>query len=291
MLERGRKRPRDAVTVSILGDYMRWRALAIALGVTAFTSLAAAGIPGSGAERNRDPTSEEPSEVRSGPREGDRAAPQRAERNPRVLFIVAEDCDRCREELDRLRRPGGDFEAMQARGWKIGASPENHVQIVDKGDVSDVVDLLDVHEFPSVVCVSDDQVVRYFKDGCTTPLDSWTFGWLLKGENERPKSSPKEAVRVYTTGSYPLRGNHWSVDGDWNPSREKVVSHLRGPNHVGQLQGTWNIESWAYEELRSLHDDLHEREQASNPAAFTPRAQPVRRGADNFSANRKMLGT
>src|SRR5439155_26498714 len=40
-----------------------------------------------------------------------------AGRNPRVLFITKKGCDRCERELARLRRPGGDFESMQARGW------------------------------------------------------------------------------------------------------------------------------------------------------------------------------
>lgn len=269
---------------------MTWRALTIALGLLVIAGWANAE-PQSDEEPNRAARSEQADDNAAGSQDGVAETPAegKAERNPRVLFIVADECKRCRGELKRLWRPKGVFEAMQARGWKIGDTAENHVQIINKGDVSDLVDLLDVAEFPSVVCVSDGQVVRYFKDGCTTPLDAWTFGWLLKGENERPRSVPTEAVRVYTTGSYPLRGNHWSVDGDWNPSRDKVVSHLRGPNHSGQLQAGWAIESWAHEELRSLHDDLHEREQATNPAAFVPQAKPVARGAD-FSANRKLLG-
>jgi hypothetical protein len=64
---------------------------------------------------------------------------------------------------------------------------------------------------------------------------------------------------VESTGSYPLRGNHWSVEGDWSPTRDKVISHLRGPNHVAQLIPTWHIDDWSLEELRSLHDDLHEK--------------------------------
>src|SRR5262245_58530786 len=76
-------------------------------------------------------------------------------RNPRVLFIVDRDCPRCREELTRLRRPGGVFEAMQARGWKIGETPDSHVQIVDRDAVPDLVEELNVREFPTVACISD----------------------------------------------------------------------------------------------------------------------------------------
>src|SRR5579872_4294607 len=146
----------------------------------------------------------------------DIGAAQTTERNPRVLFITKTGCPVCEQELARLRRRGGDFEAMQARGWKIGESSDSHVQIVDREAIPDLVRQLNVREFPAVSCIHDGQIVRSFKSGCTTPLDCWTFGWLLKGENERPKVHVPEAVKVESTGSYRLRGNHWSIDGDWN---------------------------------------------------------------------------
>jgi hypothetical protein len=225
-------------------------------------------------------------------------------RNPRVLFIVDKNCDRCEKELARLRKPGGDFEAMQARGWKIGASPDKHVQIVDREAIPELISELNVREFPTVACVNDGEIVRSFKEGCTTPLDAWTFGFLLKGENERPRGAILETARVKWTGSYPLRGNHWSIDGDWSPTQEKVVNHLRGPNHGHQIAASWSIEAWSYEELRSLHDDLHERELASGAtassgtsmpayggsAAYSSGASTTSSGSGQFSATRKMLG-
>jgi hypothetical protein len=69
-----------------------------------------------------------------------------------------------------------------------------------------------------------------------------------------------EPIEVATTGNYPLRGNHWSVEGNWNPTREYVAQHLRSA-HASQLQAGWDIESWSAEELRSLHDDIHDREE------------------------------
>ncbi len=217
-------------------------------------------------------------------------------RNPRVLFIVDRDCERCEDELERLRKPGGDFEAMRARGWKIGESPDCHLQIVDRETIPAFVWELKVREFPTVCCVSDGQIVRSFTEGCRTPLDAWTFGFLLKGANERPRGAVLEAARVKSTGSYPLRGNHWSVEGDWNPTPDKLVAHLRGPNHGQQLAATWAIEVWSYEELRSLHDDLHEREMASGTATvaagssyYYPRSSS--NGGTNYhSAGHKMLG-
>jgi hypothetical protein len=148
---------------------------------------------------------------------------------------------------------------MRAMGWTIGAGPENMVQIVDRNDVPQFVDKLNVQEYPCVACIDKEEVVRYFRSGCTTPLDAWTFGFLAKGIDERPAGSVKEAARVASTGHYPLRGNHWSVEGDWNPSREKTIEHLHGPNHASHLEVSWQIESWSLEELRSLHDDLHEK--------------------------------
>jgi hypothetical protein len=217
-------------------------------------------------------------------------------RSPRVLFIVEKDCERCEQELARLEKPGGDFEAMRARGWKIGAGPENHVQIVDHEEVTDLIDGLALGEYPTVVCIEKGEIVRSFKDGCTTPLDAWTFGFLLKGENERPRGSVSEAARVKTTNSYPLRGNHWSVEGDSRPSIERLISHLRGPNHGHQIAANQAIETWSYEELRSLHDDLHEREIANGTApastsysSYYSGSQSMSSGANQFSAGRKMF--
>jgi hypothetical protein len=102
---------------------------------------------------------------------------------------------------------------------------------------------------------------------------------------------------VKTTNSYPLRGNHWSIEGDSNPSTEKLISHLRGPNHGHQIAANQTIETWSYEELRSLHDDLHEREIANGTApasygsaSYYSGSQSMSSGANQFSAGRKMLG-
>jgi hypothetical protein len=183
--------------------------------------------------------------------------------NPRVLMIVEKGSDRSQQELTRLRQPGGDFEKLQAQGWKIGTEPDNHLQVVDRERVPELVEKLGVRDYPTVACIDGGNILRAFKSGCTTPLDVWTFGWLAKGIDERPTPPAFELAKVDTTGHYPLRGNHWSVDGDWSPPRETVVSHLRGP-HGARILTSWQIESWAYEELRSVHDDLHESETGSS---------------------------
>ncbi len=207
--------------------------------------------------------------------------------NPRVLLITTEDNPRCAEELARLRRPGGDFERLRSRGWKIGAGPENHLQVVDREAVPEIVSQLGLSAYPQVACIDHEEIVRSFREGCTTPLDMWTFGWMAKGVDERPAAAILEAARVESTGNYRLRGNHWSIDGDSNPPRETVVSHLRGPNHAAYLSASWQIESWSFEELRSLHDDLHER--YGGGISHSSRARSSR-STDSLSAGRKTKG-
>ncbi len=217
----------------------------------------------------------------STPPEGVRA------RNPRVVFVTSRDCPRCDEELARLRRPGGEFEHMQARGWKIGPGADNHLQIVDREALVDLADEFEDRGYPFVACIDDGKILRSFTSGCTTPLDAWTFGFLAKGIDERPGGFVPEEARVESTGNYPLRGNHWSVEDDWNPTRARVISHLRGPNHASQIRPAWKIEDWSYEELRSLHDNLHEQEMGG--VSFSTRGSSFG-SADQFGAGRKITG-
>jgi len=219
--------------------------------------------------------------------------PRAAARSLRVVFITANGCDECDRVLTRLRRPGGDFETMKSVGWKIGDGPENHIQIVDRAAVPDLVEKLEVRDFPTVACITDGEIVRAFQSGCTTPLDSWTLSWLMKGKDERPTPVKPEPITVATTGNYPLRGNHWSLDGIWNPSKEALVSHLRGPVHGPQLAAgypSYQIETWSVEELRSLHDNLHEREMGGAVPAGYATQQPAKAGFSSSSATNKFNG-
>ncbi|MBC8113915.1 MAG: hypothetical protein H7062_06035 [Candidatus Saccharimonas sp.] len=219
--------------------------------------------------------------------------PRVSPRNPRVVFITAKDCEECDRVLTRLHRPGGDFETMKSLGWKIGEGPENHIQLVDRAAVADLVEKLGVRDFPTVACITDGEIVRAFQSGCTTPLDSWTLSWLMKGKDERPTPVKPEPITVATTGNYPLRGNHWSMDGIWNPSKEALVSHLRGPVHGPQLAASYQsyqIETWSVEELRSLHDNLHEREMGGAVPAGYATQQPAKAGFSSSSATNKFNG-
>jgi hypothetical protein len=211
-------------------------------------------------------------------------------RKTRVVLITDPDSDRSTSELERLSRPGGDFEQLRGRGWKIGPGPENHLQIIDRQQAAALVTKLAPREFPAVACIEGEEIVRSFRAGCTTPLDMWTFGWLHKGIDERPPGVVPEAARVETTGHFPLRGNHWTIDGDANPPRAIVISHLHGGFHGGQLSSTWEIEKWSYEELRSVHDYLHERYGGGVSHASSSRSRSSNRSTSQFSAGRKTLG-
>ena len=180
-------------------------------------------------------------------------------RNPRVLVIVADDCSECDARLAELQQPAGAFAALRANAWKIGQAADNHIQVVHARDIAPQIAEWRLTRFPAIVCVDGDEIVRSFSTGCATPLDAYAFGFLYKGVDERPQPPPPEEVAVETTGHYPLRGNHWSVDGNYAPTRDQVAEHLRGPNHNELFPQEWEIESWSLEELLALHDDLHEQ--------------------------------
>lgn len=198
----------------------------------------------------------------------------------RVLVVHSPESDRSREELTKLSAPGGPFEILKKRGWKVGPESTNHIQIVDRtrpieADIQPIVAQIPASDGPVVVSIEDGAVVRSFKRGCTTPLDQWTFGWLMTGNDDRPVDFDPEPVKVAATGNYRLRGNHWSIEGDWNPTRESVARHLR-TSHPGSIQAGWTIESWSLEELRSLHDDIHDREEGFRGRYATSTTSPAR---------------
>ena len=217
--------------------------------------------------------------------------PANPSHRPRLLLILSNEDERSQREMARLHVSGGVFDQLRAVRWKIGKTPEDHIQIVDRADVPEWIDVLKPREYPAVACLLDGEVIRSFRTGCTTPLDTWTFGWLLKGVNERPTPMIPEIARVEAHGNYRLRGNHWSIEGDPNPSKETLFNHLRGPNHHYPASAYGAIENWSYEELRSLHDDLHESAASSGLIISGSTAAPAaNRNLNAFSGNRKVTG-
>jgi len=176
-----------------------------------------------------------------------------------LLLIVDSACQACDKLLIELEP---EFQPMRAANWKIDRGADAHIRIINKQDAVAMLKMSDQEagamQLPNLLAVHKGEVVRYFKSGCSTPIDRWTFDWMFTGIDKRPAPPPIQKITVATTGHYPLRGGHWSVDGDWHPSREKVLYHLRSAAHGAQLRPEWQLEVWTREELRSLHDNLHE---------------------------------
>jgi hypothetical protein len=85
----------------------------------------------------------------------------------------------------------------------------------------------------------------------------WTTEWLDAWQNNHIKDA-----------CYPISGNWWSVDGDWNPTREIVRDHLfTSMNHVdGHFEYEW-LDLLTLEELQSIHSD-HHREMAGDGTVY-----------------------
>ena len=83
-------------------------------------------------------------------------------------------------------------------------------------------------------------------DTSRTEVEIWTADWLK--DLERRKVEP----------CYPVSGGWWSVDGDWNPSIEKVRNHLyKSPNHTEAKFELYWLSLLKFEEIQSLHSDHH----------------------------------
>lgn len=176
-----------------------------------------------------------------------------------VLFITTWQDPAALAELHRMEAVDGPFDQLRDKGWEVGVDPTDNLRIISTDQAREFIVRERITKFPAVAAVFGEEVIRSFTSGCTTPLDVYTFEWMRTGTHTRPPGEPTEAATVSWTGTYPLRGSHWSVGADYNPSREAVLWHLRGANHASQIPGDWQLDSWSYEELRSLHDDLHER--------------------------------
>src|SRR5690606_26745790 len=61
-----------------------------------------------------------------------------------------------------------------------------------------------------------------------------------------------------TDACYPVSGGWWSVEGDWNPTRRKVIRHLlESENHnFVPFEADW-VRLLTFEELQSVHSDHH----------------------------------
>lgn len=113
----------------------------------------------------------------------------------------------------------------------------------------------------AILCVSPSD----YYSGVSAPVPaSVYYSGLEKTETPKPviakvvvpsnaSEQPKAKGR-----SYPVRGGHWSVNGDWTPSKAELVRHLLADGmHKGKFTQAY-LDGLSREELLSLHDDDHE---------------------------------
>lgn len=80
---------------------------------------------------------------------------------------------------------------------------------------------------------------------------------VVQPQRIAPPSNASEPPKV-KGHQYPVRGGHWSVNGDWTPSKAELIRHLMADGmHRGKFSQQY-LESLSREELLSLHDDDHE---------------------------------
>lgn len=86
---------------------------------------------------------------------------------------------------------------------------------------------------------------------CACPADC-RCGACQKRQASEPAKAKTAAV-----SSYPLRQQHWMINGDPSPSRETLLQHLQAGQHAGKWDATW-LSQRTLDELRALHADDHE---------------------------------
>lgn len=94
--------------------------------------------------------------------------------------------------------------------------------------------------------------------------EGWQSGWtgkeqflakVFKDESQPPSKKPL-AEQPQTT-PYQIQdrgGSHWSVEGDWSPSRQKTINHLVNVHGYERAR----VENLNLGQLLTLHDYAHE---------------------------------
>lgn len=189
-----------------------------------------------------------------------------------LLLLTKRGCNPClrieRQTLPALRKSGWVIEKYSASGaatiWVVDES--EHPGVVLKYGVADEHD---TYLMPQWILCEGDRVIRR-SIGFKTGRQVREF-WNLKSCTavKAVSSEPVQQVRtVHATG-----GNHWSVEGDFNPSRSEAIEHLQEVH--GQSRS--RLESMDLESLLRLHDALHEHR-------TTYRSRPIRKSRTMASA-------
>ena len=124
-------------------------------------------------------------------------------------------------------------------------------------------------DHPGVEVVSHkDDTLRGFFSGKSFPIlhwgpgDAWQQGWsgkeqflakLFKDDSQSPAKKPVQQLQVKDS-----HGSHWSVEGDWSPSRQKTINHLVNVHGYQQSR----VEDLNLGQLLTLHDYAHEGHKA-----------------------------
>lgn len=132
-----------------------------------------------------------------------------------------------------------------------------------------VADENDIYVMPQWILCEGDRVIRR-SIGFKSDKQVREF-WNLKSCTavKAVSSEPVQQVRHVQAVS----GNHWSVEGDFRPSRAEAVDHL----HRVHGKSRERLEAMDLESLLRLHDALHERR-------TTYRSRPIRKSRTVASA-------
>lgn len=129
-----------------------------------------------------------------------------------------------------------------------------------------------VTEFPAYEWKGDDGQ-QYYTTGSLVDF--------TKKFNERNPSFADRVQFDYVEAhdlGYPVRGGHWSVGSNWNPSSSQVKYHLLyHPNHSGKFSQTY-LDRLSLQELKSLHDDDHEGQVKTQYVNKTPETRVIVKG-------------
>lgn len=209
--------------------------------------------------------------------------PRYTRRANRIVLVGSNDCPPCLVLAPKVDKA---LTALEKQGqWTIGEEPYYMIQHFFADERPELLDQLGKElgippeslSFPFVVKIENGKIVRRWTPGCTTPMDVWTFSWLMDGVEVRPVTVEPEKATVARSGHYPLTGGWWSVEGHWNPSKAFLISHLtRHSNHASRFakRRAW-LETLSIAELQSVHTDDHtnrlkwnyiERQASSIPA-------------------------
>jgi thiol-disulfide isomerase/thioredoxin len=186
-------------------------------------------------------------------------------RTNRIVLVGSNDCPPCIALAPKVEKA---LDALEKQGdWTIGEEPYYMIQHFFADERPELLEQLGAElgikpeniSFPFVVKIEDGKIVRRWTPGCTTPMDVWTFSWLADGVEVRPVTVEPERATVARSGQYPLTGGWWSVEGQWNPSKSFLISHLTThSNHAGRFarRRGW-LETLSISELQSVHTDDH----------------------------------